>query len=118
MPLHLGKLVRASRPPAIGAGVASIFTSLRNSRRSGREEVHVGFGYDISCDAAVALADGHSPTRVFRTDAGLSIDLLAARTGLSIDRISRIEDGDTPRIHELRVLGRALAVPVRLLFDE
>ena len=35
-------------------------------------------GYEISCDAAVALADGYSPTRVFRTDAGLSIGLLAA----------------------------------------
>ena len=75
-------------------------------------------GYEISCDAAVALADGYSPTRVFRTDAGLSIGLLAARTGLSIDRIHRIEDGASPRVDELRALGQALAVPAHLLFDE
>jgi len=74
--------------------------------------------YDISIDAAVALADGYSPTRVFRTDAGLSVGLLAARTGLSIDRISHIEAGEPPRLDELRVIGRALAVPAHLLSDD
>ena len=74
--------------------------------------------YDISGDAAAALADGYSPTRVFRTDAGLTVGLLAARTGLSIERISRIESGAPPRIDELLVLGKALHVPAHLLFDE
>jgi transcriptional regulator with XRE-family HTH domain len=74
--------------------------------------------YEVSGDAAVALADGYSPTRVFRTDAGLTIGLLAAQTGLSIDRINRIELGAAPRIDELLALGKALQVPAHLLFDE
>jgi hypothetical protein len=73
--------------------------------------------YEISQPAAVALADGFTPTRVFRTDAGLSVGLLAARTGLSIARIADIEAGNPPHLAELRALGKALTVPADLLAD-
>jgi hypothetical protein len=73
--------------------------------------------YKISQPAAVALADGYTPTRVFRTDAGLSVGLLAARTGLSIRRITDIEAGDPPRLKEMQALGRALTLPAHILAD-
>jgi len=83
-------------------------TRLRRHSAMFREAVP---GSDLQVDVGSRL-------RVLRTEQGLSLRLLAERSGLNVNTLSLIENGRTsPSVSTLQQLARALSVPIAAFFE-
>lgn len=81
-----------------------------------RDAINRGEDVLLPDDVWSAIESGESAVRVIREFRNLSLDALAARTGLSIEELSGVEGRRHPATaNTLAAIGRALAVPVTVL---
>jgi DNA-binding XRE family transcriptional regulator len=77
------------------------------------EAYHADPGRTLPADVVDALVDGKNPIRVFREHRGMTMAVLAARSGIAIPYLSQIETGKRKAgIEVLKKLAEVLAVTV------
>ncbi len=103
-----------SRPQAIGAAVATTFSTAPLLRPAPlRQDPHATHE---KREKVLEVAIGHE-VRAFRKKLGITVADLAAATDISLGMLSKIENGITsPSLTTLQALSRALGVPLTAFF--
>ncbi len=83
--------------------------SLRNFKKSDD-------GFRIQGEMVFRQIDGESPVKLWREHRGITVELLAAKAGISKSYLSQIENGKrTGTIKTMKAIANALEVPIDVL---
>jgi hypothetical protein len=70
--------------------------------------------YRVPDFVATAIANGETPTRVFRMAARMSPSTFSKLTGIAEGRLEAIELGEPPLDSEIAIMARLLGIPAEL----